>query len=91
MSVGVTAKVGVSAKSGVDAKHLQRYEMEIEEKVQKAIELVTAHILAAVREEMSQHRIQVRLAFAEYKCNFVRSKCILFVFKEVRMSVFAVL
>ena len=36
-----------------------RQDMEIGEKVEKAMEMVTAHLLAVVREEMNRHHVQV--------------------------------
>ena len=36
-----------------------QHELEIGKKVQKAIEMVTAHLLAIIREEMNRYKVQV--------------------------------
>ena len=36
-----------------------QHELEIGKKVQKAIEMVTAHLLAITREEMNRYQVQV--------------------------------
>ena len=56
-AVGVVETTVVETRESRSA--FQIPEMGIEEKVEKAMELVTAHLLATVREEIIQHEQEV--------------------------------